>query len=61
MLLFITYSKVQLSKFLSVKMQLFSYPAIETYVFGAQKNRLIETQGLGNGAGAHRIGKISVI
>ena len=24
-------------------MQLFSYPAIKTYVLGAQKNRLIET------------------
>ena len=29
--------------FLSVKLQIFSYPLVLTYVLGAQKNRLIET------------------
>ena len=28
---------------MSVKLQLFSYQSIETYVWGGQKNRLIET------------------
>ena len=30
-------------KFLRLKLSLFSYPSIEKFVFGAQKNRLIET------------------
>ena len=34
------YSK---TKFLSVKVKLYSYPSVRTYVLGAQKNRLIET------------------
>ena len=29
--------------FFSIKLQIFSYPSAETYVLGAQKNRLIET------------------
>ena len=29
--------------FLSVKLSIFSYPTVFTYVLGAQKNRLIET------------------
>ena len=32
-----------LANFFSVKLSLFSYPEIQTYVLGAQKNRLIET------------------
>ena len=30
-------------KIICVKLRLFSYPSGQTYVFGAQKNRLIET------------------
>ena len=32
----------QLSKNFNVKLRLFSYPSVKTYVLGAQKNRLIE-------------------
>ena len=31
------------TKFLSVKLLIFSYPSVLTYVLGAQKNHLIET------------------
>ena len=31
------------TKIFSVKMQIFSYPSVLTYVLGAHKNRLIET------------------
>ena len=34
--------------FLSLKMLLFSYPSVLTYVVGAQKNHLIETALLSN-------------
>ena len=30
-------------QFFSVKLYIFSYPSVLTYVFGAQKNRLFET------------------
>ena len=30
-------------KFVSLKLKIFSYPLIATFVLGAQKNRLIET------------------
>ena len=29
--------------FFSVKLEIFSYPSVLTYILGAQKNRLIET------------------
>ena len=31
-------------QFFSVKLLIFSYPSVLTYVLGAQKNRLIETE-----------------
>ena len=31
------------TEFLSVKLSIFSYPSVLTYVLGAEKNRLIET------------------
>ena len=31
------------TKFLGLKLQIFSYPSVLTYVLGVQKNRLIET------------------
>ena len=34
---------VQFSKKICVKLKLSSYLSVQTYVFGAQKNRLIET------------------
>ena len=37
-----TTSWVQLSKILSVKLRIFSYSSVLTYVLCAQKNRLIE-------------------
>ena len=35
--------RFRLAKNFSVKMLIFSYPSVLTYVLGAQKNRLIET------------------
>ena len=32
-----------MNKILSVKLSIFSYPSVVTYVLGAQKSRLIET------------------
>ena len=37
------YTRLDKTKFLSVKLKIFSYLSILTYVLGAQKNRLIET------------------
>ena len=38
-----TMHRFRKTKFLSVKLLIFSYPSVLTLVLGAQKNRLIET------------------
>ena len=37
------HNRFRLTKNFSVKMLIFSYPSVLTYVLGAHKNRLIET------------------
>ena len=39
---YIVIHRFRLTKILSVKVLIFSYPSVFTYVLGAQKNRLIE-------------------
>ena len=37
------FNKHRLSNFLNVELWIFSYPSVQTFVLGAQRNRLIET------------------
>ena len=39
----LVFAEIKIKKKLSIKLSLFSYPLILTYVLGAQKNHLIET------------------
>ena len=41
-------ANVQICKIISMKLLLFSYPSVRTYVLCTQKNRLIETNLLSN-------------
>ena len=45
------------TKFLSVKLYIFSYPSVLTYVSGAQKNHLIETVLLSTHNGSMTFGR----